>query len=160
MICAARSRERPAKRPRPVLRLGRLATSRGDTSVIRGKNSSSWYFRSTLDDASCCHLASQVSAVFVSTFKKTQIDNRTAQKLLVGKFCEGSSWNHFTSTPNSSQTNVVAEKAVRKTANSVDCHRCVQRNHDHLFDGRTRCERLCGMPFDGPIMNITLILQF
>ena len=38
----------------------------------------------------------------------------TDNSLEIGKSCEEVSWNHFTSTPRRSETNGIAERAVRR----------------------------------------------
>ena len=85
-----------------------------------------------------------------------------------GKSCEELSWNHCTSTPHRSETNGIAEGAVRRVnegtsavllqsglgnewwADSMECY-CYLRNiQDLLSDGKTPNERRFGMPFNGP----------
>ena len=78
------------------------------------------------------------------------------------------SWNHRFSTPHSSETNGIAERAVRRVkegtsavllqsgldetwwADSVECY-CYLRNiQDLLADGKTPCEKRFGEPSEGP----------
>ena len=83
---------------------------------------------------------------------------------------EDLSWNHCTSTPHGSETNGIAERAVRRIkegtsavllqsglyekwwAISIDCC-CYLRNvQDLLADGKTPSERRFGDPFQGPVI--------
>ena len=83
----------------------------------------------------------------------------TANVLEFGKACEDLSWNHCTSTPHTSETNGIAERAVRrikegtsaillqsgldekKVVDSMECY-CYLRNiQDILSDGKTLYER-------------------
>ena len=108
----------------------------------------------------------------------------TDNSLEFGKSCEELSWNHCTSTPHRSETNGIAERAVRRVkegtsvvllqsglgnewwTDSMECH-CYLRNiQDKLSDGKTPYERRFGMPFDGPVntvwkqwLNVTLFLR-
>ena len=94
----------------------------------------------------------------------------TENSLKFGKLCEELSWNHSTSTPHRSETNVIAERAVRRVkegtsavllqssldnewwADSMECY-CYLRNiQDLLSDGKTPYERRFGMPFNGPVI--------
>ena len=78
--------------------------------------------------------------------------------------------NHCTSTPHRSETNGIAERAVRSVeegtsavllqsglgnewwADSMECY-CYLRNiQDLLSDGKTPYERRCGIPFEGPVI--------
>ena len=95
-----------------------------------------------------------------------------------GKACEDLSWNHCTSTPHRSETNSIAERAVRRIKEGTSAvllqsgldekwwaDYCYLRNiQDLLSDGKTPCERR-GVPFNGPVVsrleqwsNITLFL--
>ena len=86
-----------------------------------------------------------------------------------GKYCEDLSWNHCRSTPHRSETNGIAERAVRKIkegtsavvlqsgldekwwAASMECY-CYLRNiQDLLSDEKTPHERRFGAPFKGPV---------
>ena len=91
----------------------------------------------------------------------------TGNSLEFGKSCEDLSWNHRTSTPDRSETNGIAERAVRRIkeetsavllqsgldekwwADSVECY-CYLRNvQDLLAGGKTLHERRFGEPFKG-----------
>ena len=94
----------------------------------------------------------------------------TDSSLEFGKACEESTWHHCTSTPHRSETNGIAERAVRRIkegtsavllqpgldekwwADSMECY-CYLRNiQDLLSDGKTSCERRFGIPFNGPVI--------
>ena len=89
----------------------------------------------------------------------------TDNSLESGKACEDLSWNYCTSTPHRSETNGIAERAVRRVkegtsavllqssldekwwADSMKCY-CYLRNvQDPLSDGKTPYERRFGQPF-------------
>ena len=94
----------------------------------------------------------------------------TDNSLEFGKACEALSWNHCTSTPQRSETNGIAERAVRRVkegtfavllqsslneswwADSMEC--CTYRRNvtDLLSDGKTPYERRLRQPFKGPII--------
>ena len=87
-----------------------------------------------------------------------------------GKACEDLSWNHCTSTPHRSETNRIAERAVRRVkegtsavllqsgpneswwADSMECYTYLRNVTDLLSDGKTPYERRFGQPFKGPII--------
>ena len=87
-----------------------------------------------------------------------------------GKACEDLSWNHCTSTPHRSETNGIAERAVRRVkegtsavllqsgldekwwADSMECYSYLRNIQDLLSDGKTPYERRFGEPFKGPII--------
>ena len=87
-----------------------------------------------------------------------------------GKVCEDLSWNHCTSTPHRSETNGIAERAVRRVkegtsavllqsgpneswwADSMECYTYLRNVTDLLSDGKTPYERRFGQPFKGPII--------
>ena len=87
-----------------------------------------------------------------------------------GKACEDLSWNHCTSTPHRSETNGIAERAVRRVkegtsavllqsglneswwADSMECYTYLRNVTDLLSDGKTPYERRFGQPFKGPII--------
>ena len=93
---------------------------------------------------------------------------RKANSLEFGKSCEDLSWNHRTSTPHRSETNGIAERAVRRIkegtsavllqsgldekwlVDSMERH-CYLRNiQDLLSDGKRPSERRFVVPFKGP----------
>ena len=94
-----------------------------------------------------------------------------------GKSCEELSWNHFTSTPHRSETNEIAERAVRRTkegtsavllqaslgnewwADSRECYCCLRNIQDLLSDGKTPYERRFGMPFHGPVIPFGAMVE-
>ena len=107
----------------------------------------------------------------------------TDNSLEFGKACEDLSWNHCTSTPHRSETNGIAERAVRRVkegtsavllqsglneswwADSMECYTYLRNIQDLLSDGKTPYGRRFGKPFKGPIipfgywLSITLFLR-
>ena len=94
----------------------------------------------------------------------------TDNSLEFGKSYEELSWNHRASTPYRSETNGIAERAIRRIkegtaavlvqsgsdekwwSDSVECY-CYLRNiQDLLADGKTPCERRFGESCKGPII--------
>ena len=89
----------------------------------------------------------------------------TDNSLEFGKACEDLSWNHCTSTPHRSETNGIAERAVRRVkegtsavllqsgldekwwADSMECYTYLRNIQDLLSDGKTPHERRFGEPF-------------
>ena len=87
-----------------------------------------------------------------------------------GEACEDLSWNHCTSTPHRSETNGIAERAVRRVkegtsavllqsglnenwwADSMECKTYLRNVTDLLSDGKTPYERRFGQQFKGPII--------
>ena len=79
----------------------------------------------------------------------------TDNSLEFGKACEDLSWNHCTSTPHRSETNGIAERAVRRVkegtsavllrssldenwwADSMEQHTCLRNIQDLLSDGKS-----------------------
>ena len=95
-----------------------------------------------------------------------------------GKSCEELSWNPCTSKSHRSETNGIAERAVRRVkegtsavflqpgldnewwANSIECY-CYLRNIlDLLSDGKTPYERRFGEPFKGPITPFGSLVEY
>ena len=92
-----------------------------------------------------------------------------------GKSCEDLSWNHCTSTPHRSETNGIAERAVRRVkertsavllqsgldakwwADSMECSRNIQ---DLLSDFKTPYEMRFGERFQGPIIPFGAMVQY
>ena len=102
----------------------------------------------------------------------------TDNSLEFGKACEDLSWNHCTSTPHRSETNGIAERAVRKVkegmfevllqssldenwwADSLECFSYLRSIQDLLSDGKTPCERRFGEPFKGPIIPFGSLVEY
>ena len=102
----------------------------------------------------------------------------TDNSLDFGKVCEDLSWNHCTSTPHRSETNGIAERAVRKVkegtsavllqsdlnenwwADSMECYTYLRNVTDLLSDGKTPCERRFGEPFKGPIIPFGSLVEY
>ena len=102
----------------------------------------------------------------------------TDKSLEFANSCEELSWNHCTSTPHRSETNGIAERAVRRVkegtsavllqsgpgnewwADSMECH-CYPRNiQDLLSDGKTPFERRFGMHFNGPVVPFGAMVEY
>ena len=99
-----------------------------------------------------------------------QVKFYTDNSLEFGKACEDLSWNHCTSTPHRSETDGIAERAVRRVkegtsavllqsglneswwAVSMECYTYLRNVTDLLSDGKTPHERRFGKPFEGPII--------
>ena len=95
-----------------------------------------------------------------------------------GKACEDLSWNHCTSTPHRSETNGIAERAVRGVkegtsavfsqsglneswwADSMKCYTYLRNVTDLLSDGKTPYERRFGQPFKGPIIPCGSLVEY
>ena len=102
----------------------------------------------------------------------------TDKSLEFGKACEDSSWNHCTSTPHRSETNGIAERAVRRIkegtsavllqsgldekwwADSIECYCYLRRIQDLLSDRRTPYERRFGEPCKGPIIPFGSLVEY
>ena len=101
----------------------------------------------------------------------------TDNSLEFGKACEDLSWNHCTSTPHRSETNGIAERAVRRvkegtsavllqsglneswSADSMECYTYLRYVTDLLSDGKTPYERRFGQPFKGPIIPFGSLVE-
>ena len=102
----------------------------------------------------------------------------TDKSLEFGKACEDLSWNHCTSTPHRSETNGIAERAVRRVkegtsavfvpscldenwwADSMECYTYLRKIQDLLPDGKTPYERRFGEPFQGPIISFGSLVEY
>ena len=102
----------------------------------------------------------------------------TDSSLEFGKACEDLSWNHCTSTPHRSETNGIAERAVRRVkegtsavllqsglneswwADSMECCTYLRNVTDLLSDGKTSYERRFGQPFKGPIIPLDSLVEY
>ena len=102
----------------------------------------------------------------------------TDNSLEFGKACEDLSWNHCTSTPHRSETNEIAERAVRRVkegtsavllqpglnenwwADSMECKTYLGNVQDLLSDGKTPYERRFGKPFEGPIIPFGSLAEY
>ena len=105
-------------------------------------------------------------------------DIYTDNSLEFGKACEDHSWNHCTSTPHRSETNGIAERAVRRAkegtsavllqsglneswwAYSIECYTYLRNVTDLLSDGKTPYERRFGQPFKGPIIPFGSLVEY
>ena len=102
----------------------------------------------------------------------------TDNSLEFGNASEDLSWNHCTSTPHRSETNGIAERAVRRVkdgtsavllqsglneswwADSMECYTYLRNVSDLLSDGKTPYERRFGQPFDGPIIPFGSLVEY
>ena len=102
----------------------------------------------------------------------------TDNSLEFGKACEDLSWNHCTSTPHRSETNGIAERAVRRVtegtsavllksglneswwADSMECYTHLRNVTDLLSDGKTPNERRFGQPVKGPIVPFGSLVEY
>ena len=94
------------------------------------------------------------------------------------KACEDLSWNHCTSTPHRSETNGIAERAVRSEkegtsavllqsglneswwTDSMECYTYLRNVTDLLSDGKTPYARRFGQPFKGPIIPFGSLVEY
>ena len=102
----------------------------------------------------------------------------TDNSLEFGKACEDLSWNHCTSTPDRSETNGIAERAVHIVkegtsavllqsvldgkwwADSVECYCYLRKGQHQLSDGKTPYERRFGKPFKGPVIPFGAMVEY
>ena len=102
----------------------------------------------------------------------------TDNSLEFGKACADLSCNHCTSTPHRSETNGIAERAVRRVkegtsavllqsglneswwADSMECYTYLRNVTDLLSDGKTTHERRFGQPFKGPIFPFGSLVEY
>ena len=92
----------------------------------------------------------------------------TENSLEFGKACEDLSWNHCTSTPHRSETNGIAERAVRRVKEGTSavllpsglCYTYLRNVTDLLSDGKTPYERRFGQPFKGPIIPFGSLVEY
>ena len=102
----------------------------------------------------------------------------TDNSLEFGKSCEDISWNPCASTPHRSQTNGIAERAIRRVtegtsavllqsglneswwADSMESYCYLQNIQDLLSDEETQYERRFGMPLNGPMILFGAIVEY
>ena len=102
----------------------------------------------------------------------------TDNSMEFGKACEDLFWNHCTSTPHRSETNGIAERAVRRVkegtsavllqsglneswwADSMECYTYLRNVTELLSDGKTPYERRFGQPFEGPIIPFGSLVEY
>ena len=102
----------------------------------------------------------------------------TDNSLEFGEACEDLSWNHGTSTPHRSETNVIAERAVRRVkegtsavllqsglnenwwADSIECYTYLRNVTDLSSDGKMPYERRFGQPLNGPIIPFGSLVEY
>ena len=89
----------------------------------------------------------------------------TDNSLEFGISCEHLTWNHRTSTPHRSETNGIAERAVRRVderwwADSTECC-CYLRNIQDLMGvGKTPYESRFGETFRGPVIPCGAMVEY
>ena len=139
-------------------------------------------------------LASQWIQSFACKNKTSQETQRSLQKFLepernpkviytdnsleFGKACEDLSWNHCTSTPHRSETNGIAERAVRRVkegtsavllqsglnenwwVDSMGCYTYLRNVTDLLSDGKTPYERRFRKPCKGPMIPFGSLVKY
>ena len=102
----------------------------------------------------------------------------TDNSLEFGKYCEELSWNNRTSTPYRSETNGIAERAIRREkegtsavllqsglddkwwSDSMECYCYLRYVQDLLADGTTQYERRFGESFKGPIILFGALVEY
>ena len=138
-------------------------------------------------------LATQWIQAYPCKTKTSQETQRSLQKFLepdrnpkviytdnsmeFGKACDDLSWNHCTSTPHRSETNGIAERAVRRVkegtsavllqsglneswwADSMECYTYLRNVTDLLSDGKTPYERRFGQQ-QGPIIPFGSLVEY
>ena len=114
---------------------------------------------------------------FLEPDRKSKSHLHCDNSLEFGRACEDLSWNHCTSTPQRSETNGIAERAVRRVkegtsavllqaclneswwADSMECYTYLRNVTDLLSDGKTPYERRFGQPFKGPIIPFGSLVE-
>ena len=114
---------------------------------------------------------------FLETNRKPKIIY-TDKSLEFGKACEDPSWNHCTSTPHRSETNGIADRAVRRVkegtsavllqsgldekwwADSMECFSYFRNIKDLLSDRKTPYQRRFREPFKGPIIPFGSFVEY
>ena len=88
------------------------------------------------------------------------------------KSCEDLSWNHCTSTTYRSETNGIAERAVRRIGEGTSAVLLQSGLDEKLWripwnvtpicetDGKTLCERQFGVSFNGPVVPFGAMLEY
>ena len=102
----------------------------------------------------------------------------TDNSMEFGEACEDLSWNHCTSTLDRTETNGIAERAVRRVkegtsavllqsglneswwADSMECYTYLRNVTDLLSDGKTPYERRFGKPFEGPVIPFGSLVEY
>ena len=102
----------------------------------------------------------------------------TDNSMEFGRACEDLSWNHRTSAPHPSETNGIAERAVRRVkegtsavllqsgldarwwSDSMQCYTYLRNVQDLPADGKTPYERRFGQPFNGPIIPFGSLVEY
>ena len=77
-----------------------------------------------------------------------------------GKSCESLSWNHCGSTPHRSETNGIAERAVRRIKEGTSAVLLQSGLDEKCWDGKTLYERRLGEPFKGPLIPFGPMVEY
>ena len=147
-------------------------------SPVRCRGSRSCH---SMDSVLCVHKTSQEteesSRKFLEQSQKPKVVY-TDNSLDYGKACEDLSWNHCSSAPHRSETNGIAERAVRRVkegtsavllrsgldeewwADSMECCTYLRNIQDLLSDGKTPYERRFGKPFKGPVIPFGSLVEY
>ena len=101
----------------------------------------------------------------------------TDNSLEFRKACDDLSWNHCTSTPHRSETNGIAERAVRRVkegtsavllqsglnekwwADSMECYCSLWNTQDLVSDGKTPYEKRFGVALNGPAIPFGAMVE-
>ena len=160
---------------------------------VLGDNCDSWNnhrFAVVVQD-----LATQWIQAYPCKNKTSQETQRSSQKFLepdrkpeviyidnsleFGRTCADIPWNHCTSTPHRSETNGIAERAVRRLKEGrhlccivairyewklvgrfMESYTLSANVTDFLSDGKTPYERRSGQPFNGPIIPFGSLVEY
>ena len=113
---------------------------------------------------------------FLEPFEKPKVIY-TDSSLEFGKACEDLTWNHRTSTHHRSDTNGIAEKAVRRIkegtsavllqsgldekwwADSTECYSYLRNIQDLFSAGKTPYEKRSGEPFKGAVVPFGSLVE-
>ena len=140
----------------------------------------SWCRTWPLNGSSRIRVKQKVHRKHRESCKKTwsQIGSLKSFTLTFPKACEDLSWNHCTLTPHRSETNGIAERAVRRVkegtsavlwqsgldekwwADSMECYTYLRNVTDLLSDGKTPYERRFGQQFKGPIIPFGSLVEY
>ena len=88
----------------------------------------------------------------------------TDNSLEFGKACEDLSWNHCTSTPHRSETNGIAERAVRRVKEGTSAVLLQSGLNESWWADSMECytylRNVTGQPFKGPIIPFGSLVEY